>query len=27
MVTRFQTVDRATPYILPQSIEDWLPED
>jgi transposase len=27
MVTRFQTVDRATPYLLPQSIEDWLPED
>lgn len=27
MATRFQTVDRATPYFLPQSIEDWLPED
>jgi len=27
MATRFQTVDRATPYLLPQSIEDWLPED
>ena len=27
MATRFQTVDRVTPYLLPQSIEDWLPED
>ena len=27
MATTFQTVDRATPYILPQSIEDWLPDD
>ena len=27
MGTTFQTVDRATPYILPQSIEDWLPDD
>ena len=27
MATTFRPVDRATPYILPQSIEDWLPED
>ena len=27
MATKFQAVDRATPYLLPQSIEDWLPED
>ena len=27
MATTFQTVDRATSYILPQSIEDWLPDD
>jgi len=27
MATTFQTVDRATPYFLPQCIEDWLPDD
>lgn len=27
MATTFQTVDRATPYFLPQCMEDWLPED
>jgi len=27
MATTFRPVDGATPYILPQSIEDWLPED
>ncbi|MGC9372234.1 MAG: IS5/IS1182 family transposase, partial [Thermovirgaceae bacterium] len=23
----FKTVDRKTPYILPPSMDDWLPED
>jgi transposase len=26
-MARFRAVDRATPYLLPPSIEDWLPED
>ena len=27
MSENFITVDRTTPYILPPSMEDWLPED
>jgi len=27
MSENFMTVDRTTPYILPPSMEDWLPED
>jgi transposase len=26
MGDRFQTVDRDTPYLLPPSVQDWLPE-
>src|SRR3972149_5984893 len=26
MSTRFKAVDRETPYILPPSVQDWLPE-
>jgi len=26
MPSRFITVDRTTPYLLPPSIDDWLPE-
>jgi Transposase and inactivated derivatives len=27
MSTRFKAVDRETPYLLPPSVQDWLPED
>jgi hypothetical protein len=27
MSAMFKTVDRKTPYILPPSMDDWLPED
>jgi len=26
-MSRFRTIDRQTPYLLPPSIDDWLPED
>ena len=26
MSTRFKVVDRETPYLLPPSVQDWLPE-
>ena len=26
-MTRFLTVNRGTAYLLPPSVEDWLPED
>jgi transposase len=26
-MTNFRPIDRATPYLLPPSVEDWLPED
>jgi transposase len=26
-MTNFRAVDRATPYLLPPSVEDWLPKD
>lgn len=26
-MSRFRPVDRKTPYLLPPSVEDWLPED
>ena len=26
-MTDFRTCDRATPYLLPPSVEDWLPQD
>jgi transposase len=26
MSTRFRAVDRETPYLLPPSVQDWLPE-
>lgn len=26
-MVQFRTVDRATPYLLPPSVEDWLPDD
>ena len=26
-MTNFRPVDRATPYLLPPSVEDWLPKD
>ncbi len=26
MSTRFKAVDRETPYLLPPSVQDWLPE-
>ena len=25
-MTRFKAVDRETPYLLPASVQDWLPE-
>ena len=27
MSTRFKAIDRETPYLLPPSVQDWLPED
>src|SRR6266849_2765196 len=27
MSTRFKAVDRETPYLLPPSVQDWLPEE
>ena len=26
-MTNFRPVDRATPFLLPPSVEDWLPKD
>jgi len=26
MAVRFRSIDRSTPYLLPPSIDDWLPE-
>ena len=26
-MTNFRTIDRATPYLLPPSVEEWLPKD
>ena len=26
MSTRFKAVDRETPYLLPPSVQEWLPE-
>jgi hypothetical protein len=26
-MSRFRPVDRKTSYLLPPSVEDWLPED
>ena len=26
-MSRFHPADRKTPYLLPPSLEDWLPED
>ena len=27
MSSKFQTIDRSTPYLLPPSLQDWLPEN
>ena len=27
MSARFSTIDRYTTYLLPKSLQDWLPED
>ena len=27
MATRFKTIDRASPYLMPPSLQDWIPED
>lgn len=27
MASQFRSVDRDTPYLLPPSVEEWLPED
>jgi transposase len=26
-MTNFRPIDRATPFLLPPSVEDWLPKD
>ena len=26
-MVNFRLIDRATPYLLPPSVEDWLPKD
>ena len=26
-MANFRPIDRATPYLLPPSVEDWLPKD
>ncbi len=27
MSSKFRDVDRGTPYLLPSSLDEWLPED
>ena len=26
-MVNFRPIDRSTPYLLPPSVEDWLPKD